>query len=314
MQKVFIDGQEGTTGLKIRERLDGRNDFELIEIDPGKRKDESARRDCLAAADIAILCLPDDAARKAVELVRDTSTRLIDSSTAHRVAPGWVYGLPELGVSQRDAIRKAQYVANPGCHATAFILGVQPLVKTGILGKDYPVFAQSLTGYSGGGKKLIAKYENPDQPKISDMRPYALSLNHKHIPEMTKVSGLAHPPGLLPVVGPFYHGMVVSTLFESRALSRHKTAQQVHEFFQAHYEHERFIRVMPFASDTYLDGPYLPATGCNDTNRAEIFVFGNDTQVLVSVRLDNLGKGASGAAVQNLNLMLGAPEDQGLVA
>lgn len=314
MQKVFIDGQEGTTGLKIRERLDGRSDFELIEIDPQKRKDESARRECLEAADIAILCLPDDAAKSAVELVRGKSTRLIDSSTAHRVAPGWIYGLPELGPSQRDAIRSARFVANPGCHATAFVLGMYPLVKAGIVGKDYPLFVQSVTGYSGGGKKLIAKYESGEGPKIVDCRPYALSLNHKHVPEMTQVVGLDYPPGFLPVLGPFYNGMIVSTLLERRALAKAHSAREVHQFFEAHYKGERFIRVMPFESGTYLDGPYLPATGCNETNRAEVFVFGTESQILVSVRLDNLGKGASGAAVQNLNLMLGAPEDQGLVA
>ena len=314
MQKVFIDGQEGTTGLKIRERLNGRTDFELIEIDPAKRKDESARRDCLESADIAVLCLPDDAARRTVELVQGKSTRLIDSSTAHRVASGWIYGLPELGPSQRDAIKNARFIANPGCHATAFILGLYPLVKAGIVGKDYPVFTQSLTGYSGGGKKLIAKYEDPSQPKIFDMRPYALSLTHKHVPEMMQVVGLEFPPGLLPVVGPFYNGMIVSTFLESRALAQPHTARQIHETLSAHYDNERFVRVVPFESEAFLDAGYLSAIGCNETNRADIFVFGHDSQVLVAVRLDNLGKGASGAAVQNLNLMLGAPEGQGLVA
>jgi len=314
MQKVFIDGQEGTTGLKIRERLIGRTDFELIEIDPLKRKDESARSDCLAAANIAILCLPDEASRKAVEIVRDKTTRLIDTSTAHRVAPHWVYGLPELGSSQRDAIRNARFVANPGCHSTAFILGIYPLVKGGLLPKTYPVFAQSLTGYSGGGKKLIAKYENSEQPKIFDMRPYALGLMHKHVPEMQQVAGLDFPPGFLPVVGPFYNGMIVNTLLEARALARPYTARAVHEFLATHYAGESFVRVMPFESEAHLDGGFLSPLGCNETNRAEVFVFGHDSQILISVRLDNLGKGASGAAVQNLNLMLGTPESQGLVA
>ena len=243
MPKIFIDGQEGTTGLKIRERLVGRTDFELIEIDPLKRKDDAARRDCLLSADVAILCLPDDASRRAAELVRDHATRLIDASTAHRVASGWVYGLPELSASCREAIRRARTVANPGCHATGFALGLYPLVASGILGKDYPIFVNSLTGYSGGGKKVIAKVESAGSPGNWGMRPYALSLTHKHLPEMQRVLGLDYPPGFMPVLGPFYQGMIVSTLLESRLLSRRLTARDLREVLASYYAGEQFVRV-----------------------------------------------------------------------
>ena len=314
MAKVFIDGQEGTTGLKIRERLVGRTDFELIEIDPLKRKVESDRRDCLRAADIAILCLPDEASRQAVELVRNEATRLIDTSTAHRVAAGWAYGLPELSPTHRNAIREARFVANPGCHATGFILGLFPLIHAGILGRDYPIVSQSLTGYSGAGKKLIARYEGGAWVTSREMRPYALGLKHKHIPEMMRYAGLDHPPGFTPVVGPFYNGMIVSTLLECRWLSRTMGARELREVLAAYYEGQLFVRVMPFDSEPFLDDGYLTPVACNETNRAEIFVFGHESQALVAVRLDNLGKGASGAAVQNLNLMLGIPEGEGLAA
>ena len=313
MQKVFIDGQEGTTGLKIRERLVGRTDFELIEIDPLKRKNEAARRECLSSADVAILCLPDQASRQAVELVREHSTRLIDASTAHRVAPGWAYGLPELSSTHREAICQARTVANPGCHATGFALGLYPLVKSGILGRDYPIFVNSLTGYSGGGKKVIAKVEGVGAASLWGMRPYALSLTHKHLPEMQHVVGLDYPPGFMPVLGPFYQGMIVSILLENRLLSRRVTARDLHEVLAKYYAGEHFVRVMPFESDDVLDEGYLSPLDCNETNRAEVFVFGHDSQALVAVRLDNLGKGASGAAIQSLNLMLDLPEATGLV-
>lgn len=314
MPNVFIDGQVGTTGLKIRERLVGRTDFDLIEIDPLKRKDESVRRECLSSADIAILCLPDEAARQAVELVRLQNTRFIDASTAHRIAPGWAYGLPELSSTHREAIRRARYVANPGCHATGFALGLYPLVSLGIVGKNYPVVTHSLTGYSGGGKKLIAKYERAGSAEHWAMRPYALSLTHKHLPEMQRVLGLDYPPGFMPVAGPFYQGMIVSTLLESRLLTRRVTARDLHEVLASYYAGEHFVKVMPFESDASLDEGYLSPLDCNETNRAEIFVFGHDSQALVAVRLDNLGKGASGAAIQSLNLMLDRPEDAGLIA
>jgi N-acetyl-gamma-glutamyl-phosphate reductase len=313
MQTVFIDGQEGTTGLQIRERLIGRTDFTLIEIEPSKRKDDTARRDCLLGSDIAILCLPDDASRQAYAWVRDHKTRLIDASTAHRTAPGWVYGLPELSAAHREAIRSARFVANPGCHATGFLLGLVPLIAAGVVPTSYPFVVNSVTGYSGGGKKLISKYENGDPQQFAGPRPYALGLRHKHLPEMQHVAGLDNPPGFLPVLGPIYQGMIVSTLLHTPLLSMPVAAADLHERLAAHYAGERFVRVMPFAASDYLDEGQLVPTECNHTNRADLFVFGHGEQAVIAVRLDNLGKGASGAAIQNLNLMLGRPEDAGLI-
>jgi N-acetyl-gamma-glutamyl-phosphate reductase len=312
MKTVFIDGQEGTTGLKIRERLAGRTDFQLIEIDPAKRKDELARRELLLSADVAILCLPDDASRQAYQWVHEHDTRLIDTSTAHRVAPGWAYGLPELSAAHREAVRGARFVANPGCHATGFLIGVYPLVAAGLLPTSYPFVVNSLTGYSGGGKKLIAKYEQGDSTQLSGPQPYSLTLKHKHLPEMQRVAGLEQAPAFLPIRGPFYKGMVVSTLVHLRLLARPTTAAALREQLATHYANEPFIRVLPFAPDAELDDGGLSPLGCNDTNRADIFVFGHDDLALVAVRLDNLGKGASGAAIQNLNLMLGVSEETGL--
>ena len=312
MKTVFIDGQEGTTGLKIRERLAGRTDFTLIEIDPAKRKDDAARRECLLSADIAILCLPDDASRKAYEWVREHKTRLIDTSTAHRVVPGWAYGLPELSPAHRDAIRGARFVANTGCHAAGFLLGIYPLVATGMLQTSYPFVVNSITGYSGGGKKLIAKYEQGDPEQLSGPQPYSLALQHKHLPEMQRIAGLDSPPAFMPIRGRFYKGMVVSTLVHMRLLARLTTPSALREQLASHYASEQFVRVLPFAPESELDEGGLSPLRCNDTNRADIFVFGNDDHALIAVCLDNLGKGASGAAIQNLNLMLGVPEDAGL--
>jgi N-acetyl-gamma-glutamyl-phosphate reductase len=312
MKTVFIDGQEGTTGLKIRERLAGRTEFNLIEIDPAKRKDDAARRECLLNADIAILCLPDDASRKAYEWVHEHKTRLIDTSTAHRVTPGWAYGLPELSAAHRDAIRSARFVANPGCHATGFLLGIFPLVTTGMFQSSYPFVVNSITGYSGGGKQLIAKYEQGDSEQLSGPQPYSLALRHKHLPEMQRVAGLDSAPAFMPIRARFYKGMVVSTLVHMRLLARSTTPAALREQLASHYAGERFIRVLPFAAESELDAGGLSPLRCNDTNRADIFVFGHDDHALVAVCLDNLGKGASGAAIQNLNLMLGLPEDTGL--
>lgn len=311
MKKVFIDGQEGTTGLRIRERLAGRRDFELIEIEPQKRKDESARQACLLGADIAILCLPDDASRQAYEWVRNQSTRLIDTSTAHRVAPGWVYGLQELTPDHRELIRSARFVANPGCHATGFLLGVAPLTRLGLVPKSYPFVVTSITGYSGGGKKLIAKYEQGNE-SLAGPQPYSLGLKHKHLPEMTKYAELERVPAFIPIRANFYQGMVVSTVLDTSLLARGISAARIRECLADHYCHQQFIRVLPEGAEGELDDGGLSPLGCNGTNRADIFVLGNSEQVLISVRLDNLGKGASGAALQSLNLMLGQVENLGL--
>lgn len=314
MFNVFIDGQEGTTGLQIHERLHGRKDIRVLEIPSEDRKNTEVKKKFYHDADVVLLCLPDDAAREAAHLIQDDKTRVIDSSTAFRTADGWVYGIPELKAGQREKVRQANRVTNPGCHATGFNMALYPLIDKGIVPLDYPVVAYSLTGYSGGGKKLIGVYEGngSGQGDLSGPRHYALTLKHKHIPEMQKITGLMHPPIFMPVVGNFYKGMVVSIPLETRLLSKKATAADIREILAAHYEGEHFVRIIPFEADAFLDEGFLSPTACNDTNRIDIFVFGNDKQVLLASRLDNLGKGASGAAVQNLNMMLGVEEAAGL--
>jgi N-acetyl-gamma-glutamyl-phosphate reductase len=314
MVRVFIDGQEGTTGLEIHERLSGRRDLEIVSIDPARRKDPDARRDCIDSADVTILCLPDAASKEAVALATRAEARFIDASTAHRIAPGWIYGLPELAPGQRNAIQSGRFIANPGCHATGFALLVRPLIDETVIAPDYPVFAQSITGYSGGGKKLIQAYREGDVERTTPPRPYALGLAHKHLPEMQVVAGLDYPPLFVPILGRFYRGMVVSIPLEVRCLKRALGPSEVHALYAERYRGEPFVKVMPLECTASLDdGTMLNPLDCNGTNRLEIFVFGNERQVLVCARLDNLGKGASGAAVQNLNLMIGAEEATGLV-
>ncbi|MGC4068123.1 MAG: N-acetyl-gamma-glutamyl-phosphate reductase [Polyangiaceae bacterium] len=315
MFRVFIDGQEGTTGLEIHERLVNRRDLEIVAIEPALRKDPEARRACIDSADVTILCLPDAASKEAVALATRESSRFIDASTAHRTAPSWVYGLPELAVGQRDAIRKARYVANPGCHATCFALLVRPLVDAAVFNPDYPVVAYSLTGYSGGGKKLIQTYREGDKDRLAASRPYALGLRHKHLPEMQAVCGLAHAPFFVPVLGPYYRGMLVSIPLELRTLNKPLSVEAIRDLYAKRYDGEPFVRVVAANDPAALeDGSCLSPLDCNGTNRVEILVYGNAEQVLVAARLDNLGKGASGAAVQNLNLMMGVDEKTGLVA
>lgn len=311
--KVFVDGQEGTTGLEINERLQGRQDIEILKIDTEKRKDIEARRVLLNEADIVFLCLPDAASKESVSLIHSEKTRVIDASTAFRTDPDWVYGLPELSNRQRELISQSHLVANPGCHATGFNLALYPLVQEGIVPADYPITCYSVTGYSGGGKKMIERYKTPeDAEKLESPRFYALNLKHKHIPEMQKVTGLLTPPLFTPIVGDFYRGMIVSIPLIPKMLNKNMSAKDVQGLMASYYGSEEFIRVIPFESENYLDNGFLNATECNNTNRVDIFVFGNDNQVLVSSRFDNLGKGASGAAVQNMNIMLGLDERTGL--
>lgn len=312
--RIFVDGESGTTGLEIHSRLAGRTDIGLLAIDPAKHKDPAERARLLNAADVDVLCLPDDAAREAVAMVHNPSVRILDASTAHRTAPGWVYGLPELG--RRDAIRGAKHVAVPGCHATGFNILTAPLVQGGIIGPDYPVCCQSVSGYSGGGKKMIARYQGPREAgdMLHSPRFYALGLSHKHLPEMQAVSGLDRPPLFTPIVADYYRGMLVALPLRGTLMHRPLDAAGLREYYAAFYAGEPFIRVMPAGGGDALDAGCLDAMGCNGTNRLEIFTFGHGDEVLSVARLDNLGKGASGAAVQCLNLMLGRPETEGLTA
>jgi len=310
--RVFVDGQEGTTGLRIHEYLAQRDDVEVLRIDAERRKDAAERARLLNAADVAFLCLPDAAAREAAALVTNPTTCLIDASTAHRTAPGWVFGLPELAAEQRARIRAAKRIANPGCHASAFILLLRPLVDAGLVPAALQVCATSITGYSGGGKKMIEQYEAGGDARLAAPRPYALTLSHKHIPEMTAHSGLAVKPVFQPIVGNFYKGLSVSVPLHLSQLRSGTTAEQLHAAFEQRYAGERFIRVMPLRDAATLEDGFFDVQACNDTNRVDIFVFASDTQAMLMARLDNLGKGASGAAVQAMNVHLGVDEGRGL--
>ncbi len=313
MKKVFVDGLTGTTGLKIHERLSLYTELEMIAIDYEKRRDPAERARCLNEADIVFLCLPDEAAMEAVSLVTNPETRIIDASTAHRTAPGWAYGLPELSGAHREAVVTGKRVSNPGCHATAFALSVYPMIAGGIMPADYPLTCQSITGYSGGGKALIDKYEadNGVNWYTKAPRPYSLAMNHKHLKEMTEHSGLSENPHFVPVVCDYYQGLAASVPVHTRLLSKKLEARAIHELFCKHYESEKFVKVMPYGDDSLLFDGGFDITACNGTNNAEIFIFGNDAKgfALIMTRLDNLGKGASGAAIQNMNLMLGFKED-----
>jgi N-acetyl-gamma-glutamyl-phosphate reductase len=314
MHTIFIDGREGTTGLQIQERLNQRTDLRFLNISDEDRKNPEVKKQVFNEADLVILCLPDEASREAVQLIDTKKTKVIDTSTAFRTDKEWTYGLPELNSGQREAIRQSPRVANPGCHATGFIMTLYPLIQERIVPPDYPVVAQSLTGYSGGGKKLIVVYE-PECGETGYLRGprfYALSLKHKHLPEMQQVTGLMFPPIFTPVVGHFYQGMVVSIPLVTRLLPKKISAREVHETLVRYYRGEPFVRVIPFESGPFLDNGFLSPIECNQTNQIDLFVFGDDQQILLAARLDNLGKGASGAAVQNMNIMLGVEEGLGL--
>ena len=307
--KVYIDGKDGTTGLQIYERLGGRSDIELLLIDGAKRKDPAERKKLMDAADIVFLCLPDAAAVEAVELVENPNTRIIDASTAHRTAPGWTYGFPELGAEQKTAIQASKRVANPGCHATGFLSTAAPLVKMGILPPDYPVTVYSLTGYSGGGKKMIAQYEDAERSaELNAPRIYGLSLQHKHLPEMQKIAGLDFPPVFNPVVDDYYKGMATTILLHNRLLKGSPSATDLQAALAEFYAGQTFVKVVPFGANDSL----LSANKIAGKDTLEINICGNQEQTMVTARFDNLGKGASGAAVQNMNLMLGFDETAGL--
>ena len=306
---VYIDGKEGTTGLQIFERLGSREDIELILIDEDKRKDTQERKKFINAADIVFLCLPDAAAREAVALCENPNTRVIDASTAHRTHPDWDYGFPELSAAHRAAIATSKRVANPGCHASGFISSVYPLVKLGIVPPDYPLTCSSLTGYSGGGKKLIAEYEDVNRdPRHESHRIYGLTLKHKHLPEMTHVCGLAAAPVFVPILGDFYKGMAASVMLHNRLLPGAPTAQDIHAKLADYYADQTMVNVMPFGGEE----PVIYSDTMAGRDSLELIVCGHEEQTIVTALFDNLGKGASGAAVQNMNLMLGFDETTGL--
>ena len=309
--KVFVDGQEGTTGLQINEYLAKRTDISLLKIDADKRKDLAERKRLINESDVTFLCLPDDAAKESVSLVDNPKTCVIDASTAHRVNPDWVFGLPELAKDQRAKIRSSKRIANPGCHATAFILALRPLVAAGLLPVDTQIAANSITGYSGGGKSMIAHYQSPE--RIDAPRPYALGLAHKHLPEMCAYSGLTVEPIFQPIVGPFYKGLAVTAYLHPKQFTRAASPADVQKLITDYYADEPFIRVLPFDLDANTEGGFYNVEANNDTNRVDIAVFGNADRMLLLARLDNLGKGASGAAVQAMNVHLGVEESLGLI-
>lgn len=310
--RVFVDGQEGTTGLRIHEMLARRSDIEVLRIGADKRKDAAERARLLNAADVAFLCLPDAAAREAAALVTNPGTCLIDASTAHRTVPGWVFGLPELAPEQRELIRGSKRIANPGCHASAFILLMRPLIDAGLVPADLPLSATSITGYSGGGKKMIEQYEAGGDPRLQSPRPYGLTLAHKHLPEMVAHARLGVQPVFLPVVAGFYKGLAVSVPLHFSQLKPGTDGAALQRALAERYAGERFVKVMPLADPATLEQGFFDVQACNDSNRCELFVFANERQAVLLSRLDNLGKGASGAAVQSMNVHLGVDEAMGL--
>lgn len=314
MTKIFIDGQEGTTGLKILERFKGRTDIEILKIDDDKRKDADERKRFINTSDFTFLCLPDAAAIEAVSLVENENTRIIDASTAHRVNPDWAYGFPELSKEHREKIVSSKRVAVPGCYASGFLSMVYPLVKSGILPADYPVSVHAVSGYSGAGKKGIAQYEDENRVKDFDTpRQYALTQGHKHLPEMKIIGGLDYEPTFNPYVCDYFAGMVVSLPLHTRLLSKKVTPADVREMLAEHYEGSKFIKVAELGGADVLPDGFIAANTLEGTNNMELIVSGNDDRILVCSRLDNLGKGASGAAVQCLNIMMGAKETTGLI-
>lgn len=303
MTKVFIDGSAGTTGLRINQRLAARQDIELIKLPEEKRKDMDARKEAINSADIVFLCLPDAAAVEAVSLVENEEVKIIDTSTAHRTDPAWAYGFAELSNAHRQKIRNSRRVANPGCHASGFIASVYPLVAKGIIPADFPLTAYSLTGYSGGGKSLIAEYEDENRdPRHESHRIYGLNLKHKHLPEMQKICGLKMAPVFSPILGDFYEGMATSVLLPGFS------AEKVWEVLNQHYAGQKLVTVAPLGGDESII--YASTLAGKDSMR--LIVTGHEEQTMVTALFDNLGKGASGAAIQNMNILLGVDETTGL--
>lgn len=312
--KVFIDGEAGTTGLEIRQRLAGRRDLEVVSIDETHRKDVEARRELLNVADAVILCLPDDAAREAVGLVESNSVKVIDASTAHRTAAGWDYGFPEMAAGQRDKLAASHRISNPGCWPTGFIALVRPLVEAGLVPADWPVSVHGVSGYSGGGKAMIAEFEDAAAANHTDVpyRLYGMTLAHKHVPEMTAYAGLKHRPVFTPAVGKYRKGMLVEVPLALEALPKAPYLADIEACLSDAYAGEPFVEVASRQAAATV--ATLDPEGLNETNRMRLFVFGAEGggQARLVALFDNLGKGAAGAAVQNLNIALGLPEPAGL--
>lgn len=310
--KIFIDGSEGTTGLRIHERFAGRDDVEILPIASELRKDVGERKRLINESDITFLCLPDAAARESVSLIENENVRIIDTSTAHRTQEGWAYGFPELSGEFRERIAKGKRIAVPGCYATGFISLVYPLIQSDILPKDYPVATFAMSGYSGAGKKAIAVYESEDRaPEFDAPREYALSQQHKHLKEMTKITGLQRTPLFSPMVCDYYSGMIVTLPLYTDLLNGKPSLQEVQEKLAAFYEGEPFIQVMPLGKEEETNG-FLAGNARSGWDGLEIFVTGNEDRILISSRFDNLGKGASGAAIQCMNIVMGMDEKKGL--
>ena len=311
--KVFIDGAAGTTGLRLAERLAGRAEIELLEIDANLRKDAKARADIANSADIVFLCLPDDAAKEAVAGITNSNTRVIDASTAHRTLDSWEYGLPELSETHRDKIINSNRVANPGCYAASFILPVYPLVASGIIPADYPFTCYGLSGYSGAGRPMIEKYEDTARAEyLAWPRQYALGQTHKHLPEMKKIAGLENQPVFNPIICDIHSGMMVTVPLHLRLLNKKVSAKDIQNFLADYYKGQKAVRVMDFGAESVHEGAMLDLGAMAGSDCLQIFVGGNDEQAVLVSRLDNLGKGASGNAIQCMNIMCGLDEMTGL--
>ena len=314
--KVFIDGKAGTTGLKIFERFEKRNDIQIMTISEELRKDPMEKAKLINASDFTFLCLPDSAAIESAKLCTNPHTRIIDASTAHRVNPEWAYGFPELDMKFREKIKNSNRVAVPGCYASGTIAILYPLVKSGIMPKEYPVNVHAVSGYSGAGNKAIAQYEDNNRDKSLDSpRLYALTQMHKHLPEMKLISGLDYEPIFNPYVCDYFQGMTVTVGLHTRLLSKKVTLKDVWEMFKNHYEGpqgSKFVKVAGIMGEGTLPEQFIPANTLAGTNNMEIFIYGNDERIMITTRFDNLGKGASGAAIQCMNIMMGIDEGTGL--